>query len=171
MNPLSDRIAAILELDPAAPALEFERRWYTWADLAQTAADVDRALRAAGAEAGAPVGVLLRNRPVPVGLVLGVLRAEACLVTINPTLGADRVRADLERLDLVVLAGERPDVETHVGDELAGRTVVLTLDDLGSAPEPAPPSTHAAPPPSPGVAVRMLTSGTTGPPRRIDLTY
>ena len=171
MNPLSARIGAILELDPTAPALEFEGRWYSWGDLARTADDVDRALRAANAGIGAPVGVLLRNRPVPVGLVLGCLRAGACLVTINPTLGADRVHADLASLDLAVLAGERRDVEAHVDAEIAARSVVLTLADLGADREFSLPISPAAPQSSPGVAVRMLTSGTTGPPRRIDLTY
>jgi long-chain acyl-CoA synthetase len=171
MNPLSARIAAILELDPSAPALEFERRWYSWGDVARTARDVDRALHDAGVGDGARVGVLLRNRPVPVGLMLGVLRAGACLVTINPTLGADRVHADLACLDLEMLAGERADIETHVDAEVARRNPVLTLDDLGAAAVAAPPPARAARRPSPGVAVRMLTSGTTGPPRRIDLTY
>src|SRR4029079_13017793 len=90
MNGLSERIGAILDLDPDARALEFERRWYTWGDLARTADDLDCALRDAGGGERAPVSVLLRNRPVPVGLVLGVLRAGAGLVTINPTLGDDR---------------------------------------------------------------------------------
>jgi acyl-CoA synthetase (AMP-forming)/AMP-acid ligase II len=103
--------------------------------------------------------------------MLGVLRAGATLVTINPTLGDDRVRADLASLDLAVLAGERPDVEAHVDAEISARCVVLTLDDLGAEPEIAVPSSPTATEPSPGVAVRMLTSGTTGPPRRIDLTY
>jgi acyl-CoA synthetase (AMP-forming)/AMP-acid ligase II len=169
MIPLSARIAAILDLDPSAPAVEFEGRWYSWGHLARTADDVDRALREVGAGEGAAVGVLLRNRPVPVGLMLGVLRAGACLVTINPTLGDDRVHADLASLDLAVLAGERADVEHHVDDELGGRSAVLTVDDLGAAADlSVRPSSHE---PSPGVAVRMLTSGTTGPPRRIDLTY
>jgi acyl-CoA synthetase (AMP-forming)/AMP-acid ligase II len=171
MNPLSERIAAILDLDPSAPALEFDARWYSWRDLASTAADVDRAVQAAGVGEGAAVGVLLRNRPVPVGLVLGVLRAGATLVTINPTLGADRVHADLASLDVAVLAGEGADIEAQVDAELGARCVVLALDDLGADPEIAQPNAPARPGPSPGVAVRMLTSGTTGSPRRIDLTY
>jgi acyl-CoA synthetase (AMP-forming)/AMP-acid ligase II len=171
MNPLSERIGAILDLDPSAPALEFDGRWYSWSDIRRTAHDVDAALRNLGGGEGAPVGVLLRNRPVPVGLVLGVLRAGACLVTINPTLGDDRVHGDLAHLDLAVLAGERSDIDAHVDDEIAARSAVLVLDDLGAPPAVAVPGVVARPEPSPGVAVRMLTSGTTGPPRRIDLTY
>ena len=170
MNPLSERIDAVLALDPAAPAIEFGTHWYTWGDLARTAADVGGALAAVGAGPGGRVGVLLRNRPVPVGLALGVLAAEACLVTVNPLLGAERVQRDLAELDLAVVAGEPDDVAALVTDAVRARSAVLTLADLGGAatvtPGPVAPSD-----PLPGVAVRMLTSGTTGPPSRIDLTY
>ena len=35
-NPLAGRIGEILALDPTAPALEFEHRWYTWGELGAT---------------------------------------------------------------------------------------------------------------------------------------
>ena len=34
---LSRRVASVLELDPAAPALEFERTWHSWGELRATA--------------------------------------------------------------------------------------------------------------------------------------
>ena len=70
-------------------------------------------------------GVLLRNRPVPVGLALGVLRAEACLVTVNPLLGRERVQRDLEELDLAVVAGQPDDLADLVTDAVAARSAVL----------------------------------------------
>lgn len=170
MNPLSARLDAVMAIDAAAPAIEFEHRWYTWGDVARTAGDVAAALTAVGAGPGSRVGVLLRNRPVPVGLALGVLAAEACLVTVNPLLGAERVRRDLRALDLAVVAGEPADLADLVDDAIAARCAVLALDDLGGTavctPAPVAPSA-----PLVGVAVRMLTSGTTGPPSRVDLTY
>ncbi|MGW8283352.1 MAG: long-chain fatty acid--CoA ligase, partial [Gemmatimonadota bacterium] len=60
--------------------------------------------------------MLLRNRPVPVGVALGVLRAEACLVTVNPLLGRERVRRDLEELGLSIVAGEPDDLADLVTD-------------------------------------------------------
>ncbi|MFA5885500.1 MAG: fatty acid--CoA ligase family protein [Acidimicrobiia bacterium] len=175
MNALSARVAAILELDPDAPALEFERRWYPWRALDRTATDVADAMEKLGLGPGAAVGVMLRNRPVPVGLMLGVLRAGGCLVTINPQLGRDRVRRDLDTLDLALLAAERADVVdlADLADaDRSRRMAVLILDDLGGPAElVAPDQVHHAPPHADGVAVQMLTSGTTGPPHRVDLTY
>ena len=41
-----------------------------------------------GCRRGTPVGVMLRNRPAAVGLLLGVLRADCCVVAVNSHLGA-----------------------------------------------------------------------------------
>jgi len=172
MNPLSVRLDAIMAIDPDAPALEFERRWYSWAAVRSTADAVRDALASRGLGPGARVGVLLRNRPVPVGLALGVLRAEACLVTVNPLLGVDRVRRDLEELGLAIVAGEPRDLDDLVTPAVAARSATLALDDLGGAARLTPAGDPSVVPAAlPGVAVRMLTSGTTGPPSRIDLTY
>ena len=48
MNPLSERIDAVLSIDPEAPALEFEQRWYSWGDLRHTAEEVADALARSG---------------------------------------------------------------------------------------------------------------------------
>jgi acyl-CoA synthetase (AMP-forming)/AMP-acid ligase II len=169
---IAARIRAVLELDPDAPAIEFDGTWYSWGDVARAADDVDAALAALGAGPGTAVGVLLANRPAAVGFLLGVLRADACAVTLNPHLGAERVARDLDELDLTLVAGASSDVE-HAGVGRAEHPL-LELSDLG---EPAafttPPGRRRATRASrfDGVAVRMLTSGTTGPPKRVDLTY
>jgi acyl-CoA synthetase (AMP-forming)/AMP-acid ligase II len=166
------RIGAVLELDPDAPAIEFDATWYSWGDVARAADDVDAALAALGTGPGAPVGLLLANRPAAIGLLLGVLRADACAVTLNPHLGAERVARDLDELDLALVAGATSDVE-RVG--VPGTAYpLLAIPDLGEAASfitrpgrgPAAGARRLD-----GVAVRMLTSGTTGPPKRVDLTY
>ncbi len=168
---LPARIADVLAVDPAAPAVEAGGRWRTWGELAATvdgtAALVDRP--------GHEVGILLRNRPASVGLLLGVLRAGGCVVAINPGRGRERTRDDIAALDLPVLAGDPADLAELVPAGARATTVAAT--DLG-----APVAVERGPGPGrgpgvgaddgrPGVAVRMLTSGTTGPPKRIDLTY
>lgn len=155
---LSNRIAQMLAIDASAPAVEFERRWYRWGDLAATADAV-----APHVVPGERLAVLLRNRPPQVGLLLGLLRAGACVVTANPERGNERVRADLESLGVGTVAGEPADL-----DHLAPKVRWLASDTLGAVDV-----TGDAPAadPHPGVAVEMLTSGTTGPPKRVPLTY
>jgi acyl-CoA synthetase (AMP-forming)/AMP-acid ligase II len=156
---LSARIAGVLALDPSAPAFEFERRWYRWGELGAAADAV-----AAHVGTGERVAVLLRNRPAHVGLLLGLLRSGACVVTANPDRGADRVGADLASLGVGTFAGEPADLEAFAprGRWLASDALdALQVSGAGGE------RTERRP----GIAVEMLTSGTTGPPKRVPLTY
>ncbi|MEX5633279.1 class I adenylate-forming enzyme family protein [Parafrankia sp. FMc2] len=164
---LSERIGKVLALDPSAPAVEFGRHWHTWGELAAAADAVGALVRP-----GERVALLLRNRPPQLGLLLGLLRAGACVVAVNPGRGAERVRADLGSLAVATVAGDRADLAA-----LAPRARRLGSDRLGvvTGGEPAP-GTGGGPAPGTGdlrpeVAVEMLTSGTTGPPKRVPLTY
>jgi acyl-CoA synthetase (AMP-forming)/AMP-acid ligase II len=164
---LSARIAAVLTVDPGAPAIEFEGSWRSWGDLADTVEQVGALVQ----QPGTQVGVLLRNRPASVGLLLGVLRAGGCLVTINPGRGEERTRQDIAALDLDVLAGERDDLARSVAAGSRATTVAVSelADPLAVSRSAA--GRGAGADVLPGVAVRMLTSGTTGPPKRVDLGY
>jgi len=147
---LSTRITDVLRLDPAANAIEYEGQWHSWRQLAEIAETVT------AISPGTQIGMLLRNRPDQVAALLGVLVAGGTVVTINPSRGEDRTRADLAALDLSTVIGEPADLDTEPTESIAGLHVWARE---GTAE------------PRPSVAVRMLTSGTTGPPKRIDLTY
>ena len=165
---LPGRIADVLAIDPAADVVESGGRWRTWGQLADTVAQVAAVVERPGTE----VGVLLRNSPASLGLLLGVQRAGGCVVTINPGRGPDRTREDIAGLDLPMLAGDPADLADLV--PAGSRATTIAAADLGEpvavVPGPAA-SAGASDEGRRGVAVRMLTSGTTGPPKRIDLTY
>jgi acyl-CoA synthetase (AMP-forming)/AMP-acid ligase II len=91
------------------------------------------------------------------------------VVVINPARGDDRIRSDVASLRLPVLIGTGDDVTTLVAP--ADTTIVLTISGLTNSPEVTAATAPTTDDGRPGVAVRMLTSGTTGPPKRIDLTY
>jgi long-chain acyl-CoA synthetase len=174
---LAERIEAVLGLDPGSDAIEFDGTWITWGQLAAMAhACRDQVLRHTS-QRGDAVGVVLRNHPSVVGALLGVLLADRCVVTVNPNQGDAALEADLValRVPVVVACGtdwKRPGM-LHaartvgsagvrvelVGDEPAV-TVLSGAGDAGSHREPRP-----------GVAVEMLTSGTTGPPKRVPLEF
>lgn len=157
---LSERIAGILAIDPAARAFEFERHWYPWGVLARTADEVADRI-----EPGTRVGVLLRNRPPQLGLLVSLLRAGACVVTVNPERGDDRVRTDLAALGLAVIAGGPDDLERYGAGAAPASLVSPDAGAVELVGSPAPFDRR------PGIAVEMLTSGTTGPPKRIPLAY
>ncbi|OAA27841.1 acyl-CoA synthetase (AMP-forming)/AMP-acid ligase II [Frankia sp. EI5c] len=162
------RLGRVLALDPAAPALEFERRWHTWGELAAAADAVAPHVRP-----GQRVAILLRNRPPQLGLLLGLLRAGARVVAVNPGRGAERVRADTHTLGVDIVAGSTADLTAF-----APQVRWLASDTLGTLTvTDRPPATASATSPTTtpatddAVAVEMLTSGTTGPPKRVPLTY
>ena len=165
-HPLSRRIADVLGLQPDAPALEYEGCWVSWGELGTIA---DRIGSLAGGDQQPQIGILLRNRPAQVAALLGVLRCGATVVVINPARGDARTKADVDRLSLPVIVGEPDDLAT-LGKPSA--TTVVSISDLTAEPAIVAAeevrTDHGA---RPGVAVRMLTSGTTGPPKRVDVTY
>lgn len=160
MHPLSQRIADVLGIQPEAGAIEYENQWISWQTLDDMAGKVSSFIGG-----GQPqVGVLLRNTPAHVATVLGILLSGATVVTINPLRGDDRIRVDIDQLDLPLLIGNVNDVTALAGSSTpvpiagpAGEVLAIRTDGSAAA--------------CSAVAVRMLTSGTTGPPKRVDLTY
>ena len=67
--------------------------WRTWGELGATVDDVAALIDRPGLQ----VGILLRNRPSSIGLLLGVLRAGGCVVTINPGRGVERTATTSRR--------------------------------------------------------------------------
>lgn len=160
---LSRRIDDVLDLDPTANAIQYDGQWHTWEQVATLARHIGTV------SSGTRVGIMLRNQPAHVAALLGVLVAGGTVVVINPARGDERTRADIATLGLPVLVGLAEDIAALTTPSPS--TTTVTIRDLDTPPEiqlaesPAPDSGR------PGVAVWMLTSGTTGPPKRVDLTY
>ena len=168
MHPLSRRICDVLGLAPDSPAIEYEGGWSSWAEIGAHARRIAELVTLHGG-VHPQVGVLLRNTPTHVATFLGLLLADATLVVINPARGDERTRSDIAALNLPVVIGAPDDVATLVTPSDA--TTVVSIAGLSDPPYVEPATAPAAGDERPGVAVRMLTSGTTGPPKRIDLTY
>lgn len=167
-HPLAERVTDVLGLAPDSPALEYDGHWSSWRDVGDHAHRIAALVEQYGGT-HAQVGVLLRNTPVHVATFLGIIAAGATMVVINPARGDDRTRSDIAALGLSILVGTADDVATLVTPSAA--TTVVEIANLGEMPTSTPASTTVSGAVRPGVAVRMLTSGTTGPPKRIDLTY
>jgi acyl-CoA synthetase (AMP-forming)/AMP-acid ligase II len=162
-HPLRRRIAAVLDLAPEASAIECDGSWSTYGDLATLARRIEAVVDGRG-----QVGMVLRNRPAHIAAFLGVLLAGGTVVVINPSRGHGRTTADVAALDLPVIIGGTDDLAESVGTQSG--SAVVSISTLDAEPDllHTGDGHHEA---RPDVAVRMLTSGTTGPPKRIDLTY
>jgi acyl-CoA synthetase (AMP-forming)/AMP-acid ligase II len=169
---LTDRIETVLAIDPAAPAIEFEGNWCSWGDLAAAM----RALRAAVEETGANrIGVLMRNHIAIVPAFLEVLRAHHSLVVFNPMLPRERLAADIGASGVPVLVGIAADLDHPEVESAWKSSQCLVVEMTGDAQAPAHVRQRGdgarSGPAEPDVAVEMLTSGTTGPPKRIPMPW
>ncbi|WP_414687754.1 class I adenylate-forming enzyme family protein [Mycobacterium sp.] len=163
---LSRRITDVLNLQPDAHAIEYDGHWSSWGQIGEMTAKMGSLVATHAGTRQARVGILLRNRPAQVAAFLGVLQNGGCVVVLNSSRGDDRIRADISALQLPMVIGEPDDVTTLVP---AGTTTV-SISGLDTEPEVTVGGTQTDTG-RPGVAVWMLTSGTTGPPKRVDLTY
>jgi acyl-CoA synthetase (AMP-forming)/AMP-acid ligase II len=178
MSSIGQRIRAVVSIAPDADAVEFEGGWHPWRELEAIMDAEDEALVAAGLGAHAPVGILLRNAPTVVGALVGIVATDRCVVTLNPHQGDAKLVADIRetRPPAVIAVAEdwiRPglrDVLEEIG------AIGLALTGERTAPvrlvgERKRPSRELLSQSSPGIAVEMLTSGTTGPAKRVQLSY
>ena len=82
--------------------------------------------------------MLLRNRPAHVAAFLGVLLSGGTVVTINPSRGDERTRADIAALGLPLVLGESEDltalVATTAGTETMSISGILDRSDEAATP-------------------------------------
>lgn len=178
MTQLAETLRSILALDPSAPELEYAGRWISWGEMARLADGLDAALSRAGLHEGARVGILLRNRGPIVPALIALFSTGRCLASFNGHAPDQALEADLRR--------GAPPVILAIGDDWARSAVreatvavgALGLELTGDPAEPvrSVPGLKGDPAAwkratAPGVAIEMLTSGTTGEPKRIPLSY
>jgi acyl-CoA synthetase (AMP-forming)/AMP-acid ligase II len=175
---ISDRIRDVLRIDPLAGAIEFEGEWHPWNELSAIVDGIDRLLTEAGLGPDIAVGVLLRNRPSLVGALLAVLSTRRCVVTINPHQGDSKLAADVRELRTPALLGHHEDWERPALASAAAAVRSLGFELIDDRARPVAlarsferPGDNLHHESLPGVAVEMLTSGTTGPPKRVRLGY
>ncbi len=166
------RIEAIWALDPDARAIEFGDAAFSWGELRAAVSLIDAALTAAGVGHGDAVGVLLRNRPGMLAALLALLLTGRCIVSLSPLQPGDELRRELRDLRLDAVIGESGDwkVDTMRVAEEAG-IVGLCLPDGGLGPlrkvGHVGPSSGKRGNQRTDIALEILTSGTTGKPKRI----
>lgn len=181
MPTVKELLAGVLAVDPAANAVEARGQWYSWGDLAARIAALEALYDRLCLPQGSRIGLFLRNRIEPFAALFSILATERCLVTVNPLYPDGVLAADLTSLRAPVFVAEssewqRPGLREAVlamgaagiemtGDNAAPARLVAGLDHL-------PPEKVAGADlirMAPDVIIEMLTSGTTGRPKRIPL--
>jgi acyl-CoA synthetase (AMP-forming)/AMP-acid ligase II len=165
MATLAQAITATADRRAAEPALWFDGEWLTYAALSAGAAAVQASLSAAGVLPRDRVGVGFLNSPRLVMAVLGVLRAGAVLVPINPAYTEEELRYVVNDAKLAAVFAEPGHGERLLQDGFE-RSVWTGLEHLpkDKGPLPTPVAPHDA-------ALIIYTSGTTGRPKGAVLSH
>lgn len=168
----TERFAAALAGYGGGPCIESEGRWYSGREVTAYADAIASVLREARVADDAPVGLVVRNRLPHAAAIMGFLAAGRAVSMIYSFQSPESIGRDIETLSLSAIVADEEDWTDDViaAAERAGSAgVCISL----RAPTVAPvhglerrdaSRRHAEA--EPGVALQILTSGTTGPPKR-----
>lgn len=163
-----DWLAHRASVIPSAIALVDDQGDHTYAELNQRVDRVAAALRSSGVKPGERVAMLAWNAPEVVELVHAVARLGAILVPLNGRLRVEELAFQLRDAEVALLVCDASLAETGIAAAREARVPsprVLPLENDGQ--------------PFPGVEAHdsddpfciMYTSGTTGLPKGVILTY
>jgi long-chain acyl-CoA synthetase len=167
-----------LARDPSQQAIEFEEKWLCWGQIRQLAERMQALMQQSGVDADAPVVFVPRNRPSAIAAFLGMLAGARTVRMVYAFQSAVGVARDVTRLEpaIVVAAAEdfspelRSALYAHGAAGIALTDALTQMNaalvdglersrDHGAANKPSPPE------------IQILTSGTTGPPKRFGLSH
>ncbi len=169
---LERRTRATWERCSAQLCVEFKGRSFSWGDVARFALQLDALLSAHGCHRGHRVAVIARSTPGVLASQYALLGTGRELVIVNPFAPQAAIASELARLAPLVVIAHARDWDTPELAQWQGPAHALAVrighDDLSAPIANTPAHWAGLPSVSPGdaAAVEMLTSGTTGAPKR-----
>jgi long-chain acyl-CoA synthetase len=174
---LSDWVRVTLRTGGETPAVAFGGTWRSWAWVKRVGDQLEAALAAGGVGAGAPVGLVARNRPAQVAAFAGQIAAHRTTSMIYSAQSPAGMAADVRRLNAPAILADPQDwtPELRAAAAETGSLGLALVDDPetpvrvveGLARAGAGPHRTVAP----EVAFELLSSGTTGAPKRLPLSW
>ena len=168
---LHEQFEAQVERTPDAPAAVFGDVELSYRELDRRAARVARRLRALGAGMDARVAVCTADPLDAIIAILGILKAGAAYVALDPTHPADRLRTLVGDVRPIAVLGRRaPGIEG---------VPVLPVEDAGAGGDSAAPpagergaeGARSARVPPEALAYIIHTSGSTGRPKGVMISH
>ena len=163
---LHELIAARAASQPQDIAVVCNGESLTYAELDRRSNQMAHVLRSHGAGQGDLVGICVDRSVRMVVALLGVLKAGAAYVPLDPAFPADRLAYMLDDADVSVLITER----AYAGDFGSVQACVLCVDDSTAFDaEPGDALPNAATPED--LAYVIYTSGSTGRPKGVQIPH
>jgi long-chain acyl-CoA synthetase len=174
---IAEHLAAVMAVDPSAPAVTQDGKWDTWGDVRGVTEGLAKQLSDLPGDAA--VGIVTRNRVAVISAVIGLLANRRAILTLNDLQSDASLAAEIEELRPAVLVAAAEDLE-RTGILEAAQRVGARVLRVERGPQPQVHLLYGGPTVSAGddyfragadCAISLKTSGTTGPPKRIEITY
>jgi long-chain acyl-CoA synthetase len=174
---LSDAITDMLAQRERENALAFGGRWFSWGWFGRSRDQLDEIFSRHGLNGSGSCALIARNRPPHVAAMISQLASHRPLRMIYSVQSAAGIASDLVDLspDVVLLADEDRTPEVISAATTCGALLVpltdgeagafLMSDSVSNRREPVGASVD------PAMAVELLSSGTTGKPKRVPLSW
>lgn len=170
---IADLLRRSAEHRPTHPALIFEGRTWSYAELDRVTDRFASYLRNAGVMAGQVIGVLLESGPELVIATLGAFKAGVVPNVVNAMLRPEEVRTVITDSQAVLLITDTDRWASLVAvrDGLGVRHILLAGPPFQDALEASADRFDSLDLPPSTVACLLYTSGTTGRPKGVMLTH
>jgi acyl-CoA synthetase (AMP-forming)/AMP-acid ligase II len=169
MTSIQDALGRLWNAADGARMLQCDGQWVTWGQVRALTERIDRELTAARCGPGGRVAVVLGNRMESVAALIAIFRADRTQVTISPLQPAERLSADLvaSGADYVLAPGNLWNEQVFVDAIAELGATAFSVDGTEVAIRAE--ATREPRDGDPAIAIEMLTSGTTGPAKRVPL--
>ncbi|WP_063044363.1 class I adenylate-forming enzyme family protein [Nocardia pseudovaccinii] len=164
----ANQLAARLAEYGDCPCIEFEQRWYTGEEIVDHIRAIELAL--ADVSTSERVAIIVRNRVPHAAAVLGCIAESRPIAMINSYQSAESMARDIEQLRPSAVIADHQDWTALVlaaCERVGSAGVSLSLDPPRI--ETVLLRTRSADPVAEVPGLHILTSGTTGPPKRVPI--
>ena len=165
--------AQALQRPSAQPVVEFQGEWRTWGEMRRVAEQLAALIDASGVPARAPIAFVARNRPSAIAALLGLIAQGRSICMLYAYQAGAALAQDVERLGPALVVAAREDFSDELVAVLrAQRIAAVALSEMDACALPGleQSRTEAAVESAPA-RIELLTSGTTGPPKRFGIGF
>jgi long-chain acyl-CoA synthetase len=169
------QIREVLAARQSETAIDFDGTAFTWSDASSITAALERLVDDAALPENARVGLIARNRPAHYAALWGTFISGRCASMIHAFQPPEALAHDILENRFPIVLGEHRDWSAPVlaAAEAAGTVGYAYTDDVAApfvrvTKNQTPAAELLAAPPSDTV-IELLSSGTTGKPKRIPL--
>jgi acyl-CoA synthetase (AMP-forming)/AMP-acid ligase II len=165
--------AQALQRPAAQPVIEFQGEWRTWGDMRRVAERLAALIEASGALPRASIAFVARNRPSSIAALLGLIAQGRTISMLYAYQTGVALARDVERLGPALLVAAQEDFSDELVAVLRQQGIAaIALSEMDACALPGLEQSHTeAASPSAPPRIELLTSGTTGPPKRFAIGF